>query len=241
MVKFQQVVFELGKKRLLNSVSFELKEGECFAILGASGAGKTTLLKLAVGLLKPRSGRIWLFGEEISNISMRRIRELRKNLAMVFQGNALFDFLDVRGNIGFTLKEVFNKTEKEIEPRVSSLLEDMALGPIGERFPRELSGGMKKRVALARALATNPSLLVADDPTSGLDPITGLAISEVLKREKKERGLSILLATNQMALVRRVADRVGFLTDGVLRLLGSPGELDFIDSGARFWSSDDRV
>jgi phospholipid/cholesterol/gamma-HCH transport system ATP-binding protein len=225
IIELRDVHLSFDSNSVLEGVTFRIDEGESLAIIGQSGCGKSTLLKVAVGLLKPESGQVYLVGENIAGASQRALARARRKVGMLFQGNALFDFMNVRENVSIVLKEVLRLDRQEIDQKVKEMLQALHLGDIGELMPSELSGGMKKRVGLARALIGSPTILFCDAPTAGLDPITSDAIAELILQMKRRLNLTMLLVTNQMAVVRKLADRVAVLTGGKIIELGKPGEL----------------
>jgi len=221
------VRFEAGD--VLRGASLSVAEGEAVALIGESGSGKTTLLKTAVGLIRPGSGEVLLAGENLTRASRRGLARLRRQVGMLFQGNALFDSMTVRENVGFVLREVQLVVPAEIERRVRELLDRLHLGDIGGQYPRELSGGMKKRVGLARAVIGQPKLLFCDDPTAGLDPITSDAIAELILALRRQLRVTLLLVSNSIPVVKKIADRVLLIHQGQLLDLGAPDLLEDSD------------
>jgi len=226
MIRMSELSLRLGGRLILDEVSLWVKPGETVALLGASGSGKSLLLRCAVGLLRPDSGRVTLFDTEVTRASASALREARRRVGMLFQANALFDSMTVAGNIGFTLREVLGLAQDRIEQKVDELLERLRLGPVGAMYPAELSGGMKKRVGIARAIAHDPEALICDDPTAGLDPITSDVITDLIAELAQTPGRATLLATNYPPLVDRVADRVLLLEAGRVTDLGPPQALE---------------
>ncbi len=230
IVEFREVSLSFNSSAILNGVSFRVEEGQTLAIIGQSGCGKSTLLKVAVGLIQPSGGEAYLFGEKITDAPARTLARTRRNVGMLFQGNALFDFMNVHENVSIVLKEVLQLEKREIDRKVKDMLHALHLGDIGGQMPTELSGGMKKRVGLARALIGNPSLLICDAPTAGLDPITADAIAERILDMKKRLSLTMLLVTNEMQVMKKLADRVALLSEGRIFDLGGPEELTRSDN-----------
>lgn len=224
-VEFRNVYLNFDTTPVLDGVSFRVEAGETLAVIGQSGCGKSTLLKVASGLIKPTSGEVYLLGSRITGAGSRVLAGLRKDVGMLFQSNALFDFMSVRDNVSIVLREVQKLSRKEIDRKVKQMLDALHLGDIGGLMPSELSGGMKKRVGLARALIADPSLVFCDAPTAGLDPVTSDAIAELIKDMKERLGLTMLLVTNKMAVVRKLADEVALLTQGRIIPLGPPRDL----------------
>jgi phospholipid/cholesterol/gamma-HCH transport system ATP-binding protein len=221
-IEFRDVFLSFDSTSILEGVSFRVEEGETRALIGQSGCGKSSLLKVAAGLIPPLRGEVYLFGEKITGASSRVLARVRMQVGMLFQGNALFDFMNVHENVAIVLREVHRLDRGEIDRRVQEILHALHLGEIGDLMPSELSGGMKKRVGLARALIGNPRLLFCDAPAAGLDPITSDAIAELILKMKDRLKLTMLLVTNQMVVVRRLADRVALLTRGRIIELGPP-------------------
>ncbi len=186
------------EKVILNQVSFTLAAGDTKIILGASGAGKSTILRLILGLLKPDAGAIYVEGQRVDQMDEAALMKVRANLGMVFQEGALFDSLTVRENVGYKLYEESNAPIAEVDARVQEVLGFVGLGEYGDRMPSELSGGQRRRVAIARALTSRPRILLYDEPTTGLDPITALTIdAEVVKLRDLER-VSSIVVTHQL-------------------------------------------
>ena len=222
-VKGLRVVF--GDRPVLREINLGIGAGETLALMGASGSGKSTLVRAMVGLIEPERGEVRLDGESMVALSAARLREVRKKVGMLFQGNALFDSMDVFDNIGFILREVRGMTPREIKPHVYDLLERLHLGPIGRKFPAELSGGMKKRVGIARAVAHDPKMVFYDDPTAGLDPITSEVIAELIAELGAKKDRAVMVVSNYLPLVTRVAHRVALLHRGRIIDLGPPEHL----------------
>jgi phospholipid/cholesterol/gamma-HCH transport system ATP-binding protein len=197
-VRFEDVSLAFDDKRVLDGISFRLSHGETKALFGVAGSGKSTILKLALGLLKPDSGRIYVLGEEVTEMSERTLFDLRRRLGMVFQESALFDSLTVRENVGFRLLEEGDVPEDEIERRVREALSFVELERTVNMFPAELSGGMRRRVAIARAIITQPEILLYDSPTGGLDPVTSTTIVELIVKQRDVYKTSSLLVTHRL-------------------------------------------
>lgn len=196
-VQFQHVWIGFDGNSVLNNISFTVRPGEMVIILGPAGGGKSVLLKLADGLLRPDSGRIWVFGEEISSMPEREMFAFRRNIGMVFQESALFDSLSVRDNVAFRLREQ-GDDEADIERRVRESLRFVELEDAIDKFPAELSGGMRRRVAIARAIITQPKLLLYDSPTGGLDPITSTTIIQLVMKQRDVYDSTALLVTHRL-------------------------------------------
>ncbi len=214
----------LGDRVVLDGVDLAVDRGEMVALMGVSGSGKSTFLRCLVGLVEIESGEVSVAGYSMSSSQGGNADKIRRSAGMLFQGNALFDSMTVSGNIGFVLQEVLCLDRGEIAGRVNGLLERLRLGPIGDKYPCELSGGMKKRVGIARAIAHNPEVVFYDDPTAGLDPITSAVISKMIA-ELRGDGQSGIVVTNQLAVAQKTADRAVLLRQGKARELGPPQRL----------------
>ncbi|MFB6240988.1 MAG: ABC transporter ATP-binding protein [Gemmatimonadota bacterium] len=227
IVRAEDVVLSRGGRRVLDGVSFEVERGEGLAILGASGSGKTTLLRLVLALLEPDDGEVWVSGYPMSRCSFEEVLALRRDIGMVFQGSALFDSMSVLENVAFPLREYTDLREATIRERVHETLRIVDLDPeqVQHQLPAELSGGMQKRVAIARAIASRPSLLLFDEPTGGLDPITTRTINRLILKLRDELGVSAIVVTHDVRSALRTADRVGLLHEGRLVFVGTPREM----------------
>ena len=197
-IVFDDVALEFGGRPILNGISFELPCAETKILLGVAGSGKSTILKLALGLLKPDRGHIYVLGREITAMSEEELFEIRAKVGMVFQESALFDSLTVKDNVAYRLREDRDLSEDEIEKRVTEALRFVELEQTLERFPAELSGGMRRRVAIARAIVTQPEIVLYDSPTAGLDPVTSTTIIELLLKERDVYRTSALMVTHRL-------------------------------------------
>jgi phospholipid/cholesterol/gamma-HCH transport system ATP-binding protein len=198
IIVFDQVDLAFDEKVILTRVSFTLQTGHTKIFLGASGAGKSTILRLALGLLRPDAGRIFVNGEQIDRMSEDDLMQVRADLGMVFQEGALFDSLTVRENVGYKLYEELHWPADKANARVGEVLGFIGLGEFIERMPSELSGGQRRRVAIARAMAAKPRILLYDEPTTGLDPITSLTVDEEIVKLRDLEGVSSVLVTHQL-------------------------------------------
>jgi phospholipid/cholesterol/gamma-HCH transport system ATP-binding protein len=198
VIKFEDVSLAFDDKRVLDQISFELPPGQSKAIFGVAGSGKSTILKLAMGLLKPDSGRIDMLGLDVTQMSEEELFKLRRRIGMVFQESALFDSMTVRENVAFRLMEEHDISEDEIEKRVREALSFVELEHTMDLFPSELSGGMRRRVAIARATITRPEILLYDSPTGGLDPVTSTTIIELIVKQRDVYKTSSLLVTHRL-------------------------------------------
>lgn len=210
----------------IDSISFPVEEGKVTAILGPSGSGKTVLVKHIVGLMKPTSGKILFKGTEITNLSERDIHSIRKHFSMLLQDGALFDSMTVEENISFPLKMRGGYTKEEIKTKVLEILKSMRLSGFGKRMPSELSGGQKRRVALARALISEPDVLIFDEPTTGLDPITTETVEELLiETRKRRKDITYILITHDPYSAYKIADNIAVLYNGKLVTFGKRDEV----------------
>jgi phospholipid/cholesterol/gamma-HCH transport system ATP-binding protein len=197
-IRFENVTLAFDDKVVLDNISFRLPHGETKAIFGVAGSGKSTILKLALGLMKPDSGRIYVLGEEVTEMTENALFDLRRQVGMVFQESALFDSRTVRENVAFRLMEEGSVPEDEIERRVREALSFVELERTVDMFPAELSGGMRRRVAIARAIITQPEILLYDSPTGGLDPVTSTTIVELIVKQRDVYKTSALMVTHRL-------------------------------------------
>jgi phospholipid/cholesterol/gamma-HCH transport system ATP-binding protein len=214
IVVFDGVHLAFDDKVILSDVSFTLKTGHTKIFLGASGAGKSTILRLILGLLKPDAGRIFVNGEEVGIMSEDQLMAVRGDLGMVFQEGALFDSLTVRENVGYKLFEETKLPIAQVDERVKEVLGFVGLGEFIGRMPSELSGGQRRRVAIARAMTAKPRILLYDEPTTGLDPITSITIDEEIIKLRDLEGVSSILVTHQLRDAFFVAEHTAVRTDG---------------------------
>ena len=224
IIEFKNVSMAFGSKVVLDKVSFAVSPGETVAVIGTSGTGKSTVLKLLIGLLAPDSGDIIIKGHSVIGYTENAWNQLRKSMGMVFQYSALFDFLSVGENVAFGLRQHTNKSEEEIQKIVSGLLTSVGLAGAENSYPAELSGGMKKRVSLARAIALRPEIIYYDEPTAGLDPIMAGNISELILQTKHKLGATSILVTHDMTSAFMAADRILLLNDGHIIFTGTVEE-----------------
>jgi phospholipid/cholesterol/gamma-HCH transport system ATP-binding protein len=197
-IRFENVTLAFDDKMVLDNISFRLPHGETKAIFGVAGSGKSTILKLALGLMKPDSGRIYVLGEDVTEMTEEALFDLRRQIGMVFQESALFDSRTVRENVAFRLMEEGSVSEDEIERRVREALSFVELERTVDMFPSELSGGMRRRVAIARAIVTQPEILLYDSPTGGLDPVTSTTIVELIVKQRDVYKTSALMVTHRL-------------------------------------------
>lgn len=224
VIEFQKVDMSFGPKVVLDQVSFSVARGETLAVIGPSGTGKSTVLKILIGLLKPLGGHVLIQGQLVENDTEAQWNQLRQHMGMVFQYSALFDFLDVGENVAFGLRQHTSMSEDAIQKRVKELLEAVGLAGNEHVYPAQLSGGMQKRVGLARALALQPDIILYDEPTAGLDPIMATNISQLILDTKKKLGITGVLVTHDMASAFLCADRILMLSHGHIAFSGTVEE-----------------
>jgi phospholipid/cholesterol/gamma-HCH transport system ATP-binding protein len=205
-----------GKQRVLNGIDLTVAKGETVAVLGRSGTGKSVLLKLLVGLQSPDAGSISIQGEEITGLEINRLNEIRKKMGFLFQQGALYDSLTVEQNVAFPLSRHSKLSASEIKDRVRELLTSVGMQEGMQKLPSEISGGMQKRVGLARALALDPDILLFDEPTAGLDPITSREIDELILKLQRERKISSIVVTHYIPGAKAISDRMLFMQDGAV-------------------------
>jgi len=215
-VVLEHVSKSFGHKPILQDVSFHVHPGEALCILGRSGTGKSVTLKLIISLLKPEQGQIWIEGENITRLHAADLSRVRRKMGFLFQSAALFDSLTLYENLALPLVRLTSKSSAEIETIIDRVLRDVGLGNDRERMPAELSGGMRKRAGLARALVLEPRILLVDEPSSGLDRITASEIDELLLKEKVARRTTLIVVTHDVRGARRLADRIAVLDHGRL-------------------------
>ena len=225
MIEIENVRLRYGAKEILKGVNLHVKKGETLVILGASGSGKSTLLKLIIGLLKPSEGIVRVDGKNISLMTEEELNKERRHMAMVFQYSALFDSMSVGDNVAFGLRMHTNMSEEEIKKVVDEKLHLVGLDGISHLMPANLSGGMKKRVSLARAITLNQDIILYDEPTAGLDPIRSTDISLLIKKMQNELHATSIVVTHDLKSANMVADRMAFLYEGSFLLIGTPREL----------------
>jgi len=218
-----------GEQKVLNKLNLTIDEGKITVIIGRSGEGKSVLLKHIIGLLRPDEGEIWVNDKEITHLKARELNEVRKQFGMLFQEAALFDSMTVGDNVAFPLREHTGKHEKEIETLVSNILREVGLEGVEDKMPSQLSGGMKKRVGLARALALNPKIVLFDEPTTGLDPIITEAIAELILETQKKFEVTAVVISHDIPLTFRIADEVAMLYKGKVVEKAPPEEFSKSD------------
>jgi len=225
MIKINSLHKSFGAKPVLQGVDLTIQTGQTMVIIGRSGCGKSVLLKHIVGLLTPDKGEVEVDGEKITGMALQHLYNIRKKFGMLFQGAALFDSLTVGENVGIALKENYNMPASEIQKIVAEKLALVELPGIENLKPSELSGGMRKRVGLARALATNPSYIFYDEPTTGLDPIMSDSIDELINSLSNTLNVTSIVVTHDMQSVLKVAHQVAMMHNGKIYFEGSPSDL----------------
>jgi phospholipid/cholesterol/gamma-HCH transport system ATP-binding protein len=229
LIELRNVSKRFGRLIVLRELTLAIDEGQSIVIIGASGSGKSVMLKHIVGLLRPDSGEVFFDGGRIDNLPERKLSELRTNFGFLFQMGALFDSLTVADNVAFPLVEHTHKAPEEIAEIVQEKLTMIGLPEAGQKMPGELSGGQKKRVALARAIALNPRVILYDEPTTGLDPIRSDVINELILKLQRELKITSITVTHDMQSAFKIADRIVMLHEGKLIFDGSPEEVRATD------------
>jgi phospholipid/cholesterol/gamma-HCH transport system ATP-binding protein len=225
LIELKKVCKRFGPLVVLDQLDLSIETGKCLAVIGASGSGKSVLLKHIVGLLKPDSGEIYFGGQRIDNLPDRKLVEVRQHFGFLFQMGALFDSMTVLDNVAFPLVEHTRKTPQEIERIALQKLQMVDLPGIGGKMPDELSGGQRKRVGLARAIALDPEAILYDEPTTGLDPIRSDVINELIIKLQKSMSVTSVVVTHDMQSVFKVADRIVMLRGGKLVFDGTADEI----------------
>jgi len=224
MITFDHVVKRLGGRTVLDDLSFEIAKGEIFVIVGPSGTGKSVTLKHIVQLLQPTSGAVWLDGEQISNATGERLERLRERFGYLFQSGALLGWMTVAENVALPLYEKTTLAPDEIAQRVQEVLQMVDLADAAEQMPAEISGGMQKRAALARAIVRRPEIVLYDEPTSGLDPVTSRTIDRLIQHLNKDLGVTSVVVTHDMQSALSIGHRVAMLHRGRFVEIGTPRE-----------------
>jgi len=225
MINIKQLCKSFGDNRVLNNITFDMVEGQSLAIVGQSGTGKSVLLKNMIGLMKPDSGEVWIDDELISSLSFKQLQKVRTKIGMVFQSGALFDSLTVGDNIGLGLKKLTNLNINEQKDRILESLSEVNLEGTENLMPAELSGGMRKRVGIARAIAIRPKYLFYDEPTTGLDPIMTDIINKLIVKFQKEYNMTSLIITHETRTIFDVAEKVIMLDDGKIIYNGETNKI----------------
>jgi len=229
MVVLDHVSKSFGTLRVLEDVSFEIPRGRAFCLLGRSGTGKSVTLKHVVGLVKPDSGRVLVEGHDVPTLSRRALNDVRKHIGFLFQDAALFDSISVGENVAFPLRRHTRMKDAAVRDRARAALADVGLGDQYDKMPGDLSGGMRKRAGLARAMVLNPALLLVDEPSAGLDPLTAGEIDALLLEQKQQHQVTLLVVTHNIPSARTIGDELAVLDQGRLVARGTPEELDRSD------------
>ena len=222
MIRFDHVTKSLSGRPVLDDVTFEVEEGESFVVVGPSGAGKSVTLKHMLRLLRPDQGEVSVDGEVINDLSGPGLERLRSRFGMLFQSSALLEWLTVAENVALPLREKTHMREEEIRARVSEKLGMVGLGNDAEKHPSELSGGMRKRAGLARALVENPAIILYDEPTSGLDPVTSRTIDELIDRTRRELNVTTVVVTHDLHSALGIGTRIVMLDEGRIEEIATP-------------------
>ncbi len=225
MIEIQKLYKSFGGHAVLRGLDLTIRDGETLVIIGRSGCGKSVLLKHIMGILDPDGGKILIDGTDIATLSLTELDELRSKIGMLFQGAALFDSLSVEENVGFSLYEHTKLPRPEILKRVEERLSMVGLENIEELMPASLSGGMKKRVGLARAICNDPKIILYDEPTTGLDPINADGINDLILSMQSRLGVTSIVVTHDMTSAYKVANRIAMLYDGTIIGIGTPDEI----------------
>lgn len=225
VISLRQLNITFGTHTVLDNIDLDVYKGETLAVLGPSGTGKSTVLRSMIGLLEPNGGQIFIQGEDVSGLDEDGWNRLRMKMGMVFQYSALFDFLTVGKNVAFGLRQHTDKSDEEIQGIVTQMLDLVGLPGTQDLYPAELSGGMKKRVGLARAIAVNPEIVLYDEPTAGLDPIMSRNISRLIKKTQEQLHVTSVLVTHDMQSAFYAADRVAMLYEGHIVAIGTAEEM----------------
>jgi phospholipid/cholesterol/gamma-HCH transport system ATP-binding protein len=225
MIAVRALAKKIGQQEILRGVDLEVRTGETLAIIGRSGGGKSVLLKHLVGLMEPDAGEIWIEGQNIIGMNERQLGTIRKKVGILFQGGALFDSMTVEENIAFPLREAGERDPNVLRAKVNEMLDVMEMEGEQAKMPVSLSGGMKKRVGLARSIIRRPSCVLYDEPTSGLDPVVADSINRLIRRLQQRFGITSIVVTHDMKSAFDVADRIAYLHEGRIYFHGTSVEL----------------
>lgn len=225
MIAVRSLKKKIGQQEILRGVDLEIRTGETLVLIGRSGGGKTVLLKHMIGLMEPDSGEIWIHGQNIIGMNERQLGTIREKVGILFQSGALFDSMTVVDNIAFPLREAGERDPTVLGSKVARMLEVMEMEGHEQKMPESLSGGMKKRVGLARAIVRQPSCVLYDEPTAGLDPVVADSINRLIRRLQTQFGMTSLVVTHDMKSAFDVADRIAYLHEGRVYFQGTPSEL----------------
>ncbi|OGP88176.1 MAG: ABC transporter ATP-binding protein, partial [Deltaproteobacteria bacterium RBG_16_47_11] len=225
MIRMEDIHKSFDGFAVLRGVSFQVEKGEILALIGGSGHGKSVILKHVVGLLKPDQGHVFIDGNDIGHLKGNDLEQLRSRFGFLFQGGALFSSFTVFDNVAFPLREKTKMSEKEIRERVLRELDQVGLSGAENKYPAELSGGMLKRTAFARALVRSPEIMLFDEPTTGLDPVTAHTILDLIKSIRKNLGFTGIIVSHELSRVFQIVQKVAMLHDGMILTVGSPEEI----------------
>ncbi|WP_299239508.1 ABC transporter ATP-binding protein [Sulfurihydrogenibium sp.] len=224
-IKVENLTKKFGNREVLKNISFDVKKSEVFVIMGGSGSGKSTVIKHIIGLLKPTSGKIYIDNVDITSLKDTELIEFRKKIGYLFQEGALFDSLKVWENVGFYYLENTKMPEKDIYNLAKEKLALVGLKDIENLYPSQLSGGMRKRVSIARAISYNPEIILYDEPSSGLDPVTAAMIDKLILKLRDELGVTSIVVTHDLESAFSIADRIAMIHKGVIYAIGTPEEI----------------
>ncbi len=225
MIRAKDIVKTFGDNEVLHGISIDFEASKCNLIIGRSGAGKTVLLKILAGLMPPTSGQVWYNDTDFLTLSKKEIRNIRMEVGMLFQGSALFDSMTVEENVRFPMDMFTSRTRKEKLDRVNYCLERVGLTGVNDQFPSEISGGMQKRVGIARSIVLKPKYLFCDEPNSGLDPKTSILIDELIQGITQENDITTIINTHDMNSVMQIGDHINLLHEGKLAWQGNKSEV----------------
>jgi phospholipid/cholesterol/gamma-HCH transport system ATP-binding protein len=225
MIAVRSLAKKIAQQEILRGVNLEVKTGETLVIIGRSGGGKSVLLKHIVGLMEPDAGEIWIQGQNIIGMNESELGEIRKKVGILFQSGALFDSMNVADNIAFPLREAGERDPRVLRQKVAEMLEVMEMEGQEHKMPESLSGGMKKRVGLARSIIRRPSCVLYDEPTSGLDPVVADSINRLILRLQERFGMTSVVVTHDMKSAFDVGDRIAYLHEGRIYFHGTPEQL----------------
>ena len=225
MIAVRDLAKKIGRQEILRGIDLTVAKGETLVIIGRSGGGKSVLLKHLIGLMQPDAGEIWIDGQNIIGLSERKLAAIRRKVGILFQGGALFDSMTVEENIAFPLREAGERDPKVIREQVNEMLEVMEMEGQQKKMPVNLSGGMKKRVGLARSIIRRPSCILYDEPTSGLDPVVSDSINRLIRRLQERFHVTSIIVTHDMKSAFHLADHIGYLHEGRIYFYGTPREL----------------
>jgi phospholipid/cholesterol/gamma-HCH transport system ATP-binding protein len=224
-IVFKNVSKSFGEKAVLDGVDLEVRDGECFFVIGASGVGKSVLIKHLIGLLRPDGGEIWLDGEEVSKLSEKALYPVRKKCAMVFQNSTLFDSMTCVQNVALPLRKHKKLSMNEALEEAMFRLDQVHMREFANAFPAELGDGMRKRVAIARALTLEPRYVLFDEPTTSLDPVSARRVDQMIRELCDELGVTAIVVSHDLVSIFSIADRIAMLYKGQVRILGTREEL----------------